>query len=76
MKINFLLRLQNKATLIALIAAVINILVSFGFKLPENISTIVDNVISILLLLGVIVDPTTRGIGDSDRAMLYDEPDY
>jgi phi LC3 family holin len=30
--------------------------------------------LSLLQLLGIIVDPTTKGIADSDRAMNYDEP--
>lgn len=30
--------------------------------------------IHILTLLGVLVDPTTKGLGDSQRAMTYDKP--
>lgn len=30
--------------------------------------------IQILTLLGVLVDPTTKGLGDSQRAMTYDKP--
>jgi phi LC3 family holin len=28
----------------------------------------------LLTILGIVNDPTTEGIGDSDRALLYDEP--
>ena len=31
-------------------------------------------VIQLLTLLGVLVDPTTAGISDSERAMGYDKP--
>ena len=33
-----------------------------------------ENVLTFLGLIGVIVDPTTAGIGDSNRAMSYTEP--
>ena len=29
---------------------------------------------AVLAILGVVVDPTTSGIGDSERAMSYEEP--
>lgn len=29
---------------------------------------------SVLSFLGVVVDPTTKGLGDSSRALSYDEP--
>ena len=35
---------------------------------------LVNQVLTFLGLIGVIVDPTTVGIGDSDRAMSYAEP--
>ena len=31
-------------------------------------------VMSVLATLGIVVDPTTKGIKDSDRAMTYDKP--
>ena len=33
-----------------------------------------NQVLTFLGLIGVILDPTTAGIGDSDRAMGYIEP--
>ena len=30
--------------------------------------------LTLLGLLGVIIDPTTAGLGDSERAMTYEEP--
>ena len=41
----------------------------------ENmVMNIVGQVLTFLGLLGVIVDPTTAGFSDSNRAMNYDEP--
>ena len=30
--------------------------------------------VNLLVALGVVVDPTTQGVGDSERAMGYTEP--
>ena len=35
---------------------------------------IVGQVLTFLGLVGVLVDPTTAGISDSNRAMTYEEP--
>ena len=35
---------------------------------------LLNQVLTFLGLIGVIVDPTTAGLGDSDRAMSYAEP--
>ena len=35
---------------------------------------LMNQVLTFLGLIGVIVDPTTAGLGDSDRAMTYVEP--
>jgi phi LC3 family holin len=41
----------------------------------ENlVMNIVGQVLTFLGLIGVLVDPTTAGISDSNRAMTYDEP--
>ncbi|MBQ6317144.1 MAG: hypothetical protein IJI13_06445 [Oscillospiraceae bacterium] len=29
---------------------------------------------AVLVILGIVVDPTTDGLGDSERAMSYEEP--
>jgi phi LC3 family holin len=63
----------------------ISLIVGFVFNLlrmfdvvpsiTENqILNVVSQVLTLLGLFGVIVDPTTTGIGDSDRAMSYEEP--
>jgi len=50
----------------------------FGFDLTsgmsEQLTTILNTVLSILVLMGVVVDPTTSGTSDSERALMYRKP--
>lgn len=76
MKINWKLRLKNKVTLIALITLTVNFVYSFlaevGITPKIDSGTILqfaDYVIKLLAILGVIVDPTTEGIDDSELAL-------
>ena len=78
MKINWKARFKNKAFLISFIALLVGfvyqILGLFGIIPPISEDSIV-NVFTIMLnilgVLGVVVDPTTPGTNDSDRAMTY-----
>lgn len=72
--INFKLRLQNKATLGALISAVFLMLQQFGLHIPSNIQEGVNTFVVILVILGIVTDPTTKGISDSEQALNYKEP--
>ena len=72
--INWKLRFQNKATLLAIASTVILLIQQLGFKLPDNIADIVNTFLTLLVLLGVINDPTTEGINDSPNALTYAEP--
>mgnify|MGYP000991933732 FL=1 len=49
--INFKLRLQNKATLVALISAVFLMLQQFGLNIPSNIQEGVNTLVVILVIL-------------------------
>ena len=78
MKINIKARLKNKTFLISFsalaIAFVYQILSLFGFtpEISENeVVNVFSIVINILACIGVVVDPTTDGMNDSDRAMTY-----
>ena len=73
-KINWKLRLQNKVTLIALLGAIFLMAQQLGFEVPQNIQDGVNTFVYILVLLGVVTDPTTAGITDSERALKYYEP--
>lgn len=72
--INLKLRLKNKVTLAALISAVFIMLGQFGLEIPHNIQEGVNTLLGILVLLGIVVDPTTKGVADSERALNYNEP--
>ena len=72
--INWKLRFQNKATLLAIASTVILLAQQLGFKLPDNIADVVNTFLTLLVLLGVINDPTTAGVGDSAKALGYTEP--
>ena len=72
--INWKLRFQNTATLLAIASTVILLIQQLGFKLPDNIADVVNTFLTLLVLLGVINDPTTEGISDSPKALTYSEP--
>lgn len=81
MKINWKLRLQNKFTLSALISALVvfvyEVAGTLGFVPPvsqEQVLSGVAALITVLVALGIVVDPTTGGASDSDRALGYEEP--
>ena len=77
-RINFKARLKNKTFLISfltlIIAFIYQAMAMFGV-VPEISESEVVSVLSIavnlLACVGVVVDPTTDGINDSDRAMTY-----
>ena len=78
--LNWKLRLKNKTTLIALIgtlaALVYQVLGAFGVApgiSEDTVLEIAGLAINVMCLLGIVVDPTTEGVGDSDRALGYDE---
>jgi len=72
--INWKLRLQNKVTLVAFLGAVFLMAQQFGLEIPKNIQDGVNTFVYILVLIGVVNDPTTAGISDSNRALDYHEP--
>lgn len=72
--INWKLRFKNKATLLAIAGTLILLAQQLGFKLPDNIEDMVNTVLTLLVLLGVVNDPTTAGLKDSETALTYDKP--
>lgn len=83
MKINWKVRIQNKAFWVALIPAAIVLIQTvaavFGFTLDlgdlgNKLLAVVEAVFIVFAILGVVVDPTTAGLSDSTRAMGYTEP--
>lgn len=81
MKINWKVRFKNKVWLGSFLSLIIgfifNMLALFDVYPPVTesvIMNILNQVLTFLGLIGVIVDPTTAGINDSNRAMNYEEP--
>ena len=81
--INWDIRWKNKTFWLTLIPAIIILIQAvaslFGFKLElselqEKLLVLVNAVFGVLVVLGVVVDPTTHGINDSVRALGYKEP--
>ena len=78
MKINWSVRLKNKAFLASmaalLIALVYQILAACDVVPPitqDSVTEVIGMVLNLLGMLGVLVDPTTAGVSDSERAMTY-----
>ena len=79
--INFKIRLQNKTFVIGIISALLILAQQvsglFGFEISEVVSQQIldmsNTVLVILIMLGVVHDPTTKGIKDSERAKGYTE---
>ena len=81
MRINWKVRFKNKTWLItfliAVLAFVYQILGMFDVVPPvtQDMATqLISAVINILVAIGVVIDPTTAGAGDSQQAMTYNEP--
>lgn len=81
MKINWKVRFKNPTWLTMFISLIVgfafNILKMLDIATPvtqNQVMEVVSQVLTFLGLIGVLVDPTTQGIGDSERAMGYEEP--
>ena len=78
MKINWKVRLRNKTWLVSVLA----LIVSFAYDLlamldvvpplsEDWLMSLLQTILTLLTALGVVIDPTTDGAADSDRAMGY-----
>jgi phi LC3 family holin len=83
MKINWMIRIKNKAWWLTLVPAVFLLVQAcaapFGYQWDftvanQQVAAIVNALFAVLAILGVVNDPTTAGIGDSKQALEYDEP--
>lgn len=83
MKINWKVRVKNRLFWVALIPAVLvlvkTILALFGIEIDvegieAQLIAIVEAVFVILSIFGIVIDPTTAHIGDSEQALTYEEP--
>lgn len=83
MKINWTVRIKNKVFWIAFIPALLMLIKSianvFGYSIDfmdieSNLLDVIESVFLVLGVMGVVSDPTTAGIGDSEQALTYDTP--
>ena len=83
MNINWTVRIKNKTFWLALIPAVLLLIqvvaAVFGFTLDlgdlgDKLIAVVNALFAVLVILGIVTDPTTEGVGDSTQALTYTEP--
>lgn len=83
MKINWLVRIKNKAFWVAFVPAVLLLIQTvaalFGFQfdlgeIGDKILAVVNAAFVVLAILGIVTDPTTEGVSDSAQAMTYTVP--
>lgn len=81
--INWTVRLKNKNFWLSLIPAVLLLIQTVaavcGYtldlgELGNRLIAVVNAVFGVLVILGVVADPTTAGMKDSRQAMNYREP--
>lgn len=83
MNINWTVRLKNKTFWLTLIPAVLLLVqvvaAVFGFQidlgdLGNKLLEVVNALFAVLAILGIVTDPTTASVKDSEQAMTYTEP--
>lgn len=81
MKINWKVRFKHTPFLFALFALVMLLVQQvasfFGVDTTiynEQVTDLFNTVLAILVLVGVVSDPTTEGVSDSQQAMRYHKP--
>ena len=79
--VNWKVRFKNKAFLITflpmVLAFIYQILALLGITpavAQGEVEAVVMAAVNLLAMVGIVVDPTTSGVSDSDWAMQYDEP--
>ena len=81
--INWKVRIKNKNFWLAIIPAVLLLITQigaiFGIQIDtaiigEQLAAVVSTIFLILTILGIVTDPTTEGIADSNLAMTYEAP--
>lgn len=81
--INWTVRIKNKTFWLSLIPAVLLLVqvvaAVFGYTLDlgplgDRLLEVVNALFAVLVILGIVTDPTTKGVGDSSQALTYDKP--
>lgn len=67
MNIDFKARFRNKAFWVAITSTIVLLTQQLGLNIfPENIADIVNTTLTLAVILGVVVDTSTPGIGDNE----------
>ncbi len=81
MQMNWKVRFKNKVWLSSFIATIVTFaytimgMFDVAPEITQNaLMNVINGILMMLSLTGVIVDPTTAGISDSNRAMTYEVP--
>lgn len=81
MKINWKVRFKHKTFLVALFSMLLLLVQQvasfFGVDTTvfnEQATDLFNTVLAVLVLLGVVTDPTTASVSDSERALEYKSP--
>ncbi|WP_442599693.1 phage holin [Neobacillus sp. D3-1R] len=86
--INWKVRFKNKGWLLTFVSqfmilaqVLLTLLNTLGItdyqitdQIKSEVLTVINSVLVLLTMMGVIQDPTTKGYGDSERALGYKEP--
>lgn len=81
--INWKVRIKNKVFWLTFIPALLLLIQAiaavFGYSLDftdlqQKIINVVEALFAVLAILGIVADPTTAGVGDSNLAMTYQKP--
>jgi len=62
-------RLKNKTFILSMLGAIVLLIQQLGFKdlIPSNWSDIVNTALSILVMLGIVIDTSTPGVSDKTQ---------
>lgn len=66
MNIDWKTRFTNKTFLIAIASAIVLLSQQLGLNIfPNNWQEVLNTILTIFILLGIVIDPSTAGISDS-----------
>lgn len=81
MKINWKVRFKQPVFVTTFLTLVVtfvyNLLSMFEVVPPvtqDMVMSVIIGIVQVLVALGILVDPTTKGVNDSERALAYKEP--
>ena len=81
--INWKVRIKSKTFWLAMVPALFLLIQTlgqpFGYEwdfvvLNQQLAAIINAAFAFLAILGVVTDPTTNGVSDSQQALTYDKP--